>query len=92
MVQFPLNGANCRTGHKIQGRSLESIFVSSWNTSPGWAHVVLSRATTMAGVFLREALPVLRTVGLHPKLRAMHERFEALIIQRPIYEDDEFEV
>ena len=53
MKCFPLNIANARTIHKLQGRSLESVVISSWKYNDNWVYVALSRVKTMNGMFLR---------------------------------------
>ena len=34
--QFPLNIANARTVHKLQGQSLNNLLVSNWSYTPNW--------------------------------------------------------
>ena len=51
-LQFPLNIANARTGHELQGKSLENVFVSNWLCTTNWVHVVSSRVKTMKGLFM----------------------------------------
>lgn len=41
--QFPINVANARTVHKLQGRSIKNLVVSTWNYTGNWVYVVLSR-------------------------------------------------
>ena len=52
-LQFPLNIANARTGHKSQGKSLENVFVSNWLHTTNWVCVVSSRVKTIKGSFMR---------------------------------------
>ena len=51
--QFPLNCANARTIHKLQGRSLHAIVISTWDYTDNWIYVALSRVKTLNGLFLR---------------------------------------
>ena len=51
--QFPLNVADARTVHKLQGKSLENLLVSNWSYTTNWVYVVLSRVRTSNGLFLR---------------------------------------
>ena len=72
--QFPVNVANARTVHKLQGRSIENIVVSNWNYGGNWVYVVLSRCSTLKGVFLRKPLMKVRPMSeknmmFHMKLR-----------------------
>ena len=52
-VQLPIVCNNATTGHKLQGSSVDNIFVHSWTTVPNWIYVVLSRVKTIEGLFLR---------------------------------------
>ena len=65
-TQFPLNIANARTIHKLQGRSISALIISSWDYTGNWIYVALSRVRTKAGLFLRLALD-------HSKCRGMSE-------------------
>ena len=51
-TQFPINISNCRTVHKLQGRSIKNLMVSSYDYTDNWIYVVLSRVTTIEGLFL----------------------------------------
>ncbi|KAG7348980.1 PIF1-like helicase [Nitzschia inconspicua] len=48
--QFPINCANARTVHKLQGRSIKNLVVSAWDYT-GKIYVCLSRCTTLHGLF-----------------------------------------
>ena len=54
--QFPVNIANARTVHKLQGRSLTSVVISTFDYTGNWVYVVLSRCATLGGLFLRKKL------------------------------------
>ena len=41
--QFPCVLNNATTGHKLQGKTVENIFVCNWNYTSNWVYVVLSR-------------------------------------------------
>ena len=56
LTQFPINIATARTVHKLQGRSLQNLLVSSWSYTSNWIYVVLSRVTTSNGLFVRTPL------------------------------------
>jgi hypothetical protein len=47
---------NATTVHKLQGATLEKLFVSSWSCQKSWVHVVLSRATATKGPRARHKL------------------------------------
>jgi hypothetical protein len=44
------------TGHKLQGQTKESLFISDWHYGLSWQYVVLSRVTTLKGLFLLKLL------------------------------------
>ena len=72
-TQFPVNVANARTVHKLQGRSLKSVVISSWDYTGNWVYVVLSRCSTLKGIFLRK--PLLKTRPMSEKNRLFHTFF-----------------
>jgi len=51
--QFAVVRNSCTTGHKLQGKTVLSIFAYDLNYMQNWTYVVLSRVTKMAGVYLR---------------------------------------
>ena len=52
IIQFGVNSNKATTGHKLQGVSLNRMFVRSWEYGIlNWVYVVLSRVKTL-GVFL----------------------------------------
>jgi len=61
--QFPINVANARTVHKLQGRSIQNIVVSNWDYTGNWVYVVLSRCPTLKGIFLRKQLKKSRSMS-----------------------------
>ena len=64
LTQFPFNIANARTVHKLQGRSIENLLVSTWSYTTNWVYVVLSRVRTSNGLFVR--VPLLHTKTSSP--------------------------
>lgn len=54
--QFPIVSNNATTGHKLQGASVDDIFVNDWYYGANWVYVVLSRVRTMRGLYIRNAL------------------------------------
>ena len=48
--QFSLVSNTATTGHKLQGCTVDSIFVTDWRYDGTWAYVVLSRVRTMKGL------------------------------------------
>ena len=56
MNQFPVVRNTATTGHKLQGKTVPSIFIYDWQYVTNWPYVVLSRVETMDGVYLRKPL------------------------------------
>ena len=56
-LQLPIIVNNATTGHKLQGSTVNSIFVHQWSTKRNWNYVVLSRVREMKGLFARKHLP-----------------------------------
>ena len=52
MHQLPINANIATTGHKLQGMSKKIIVVTEWGTFTNWVYVVLSRVTTLQGLFI----------------------------------------
>ena len=63
LLQFPLKIANARTVHKLQGRSLENLLVSTWSYTLNWIYVVLSRVRTSKGLYVRTPLFHSKTIS-----------------------------
>ena len=54
--QSALVSDNATTGHKLQGATLENLFVHTWSHRGNWVHVVLSRVKSLSGLHLRMPL------------------------------------
>ena len=55
-TQMPIICNNATTGHKLQGTSIESLFIHASTTVRNWMYVVLSRVKTLKGLYLRKPL------------------------------------
>ena len=89
--QLPIISNTATTGHKLQGSSVDCIFVQSWNYKDNWPYVVLSRVRTIDGLFLREPLSYdLKRYAMSPKLVKFVERFRAKST-RPIPSDEQYQ-
>ena len=56
-LQLPVISNTATTGHKLQGASVDNLFIHSWRYgSNNWVYVVLSRVRTMDGLFFRHEL------------------------------------
>ena len=81
LSQFPFNVADARTVHKLQGKSLEKLFVSNWSYTTNWVYVVLSRVRTSNGLFLRipldhDKLNSNDSIDLRKKIKNFLESFK----------------
>jgi hypothetical protein len=45
------------TGHKLQGKTVESLVIAEWSRVENWNYVVFSRAKRLSGLFLMESIP-----------------------------------
>jgi len=50
--RFPLLINHATTGHKLQGQTKPSLYISEWHYGANWPYVVLSRVKTLKGLFL----------------------------------------
>ena len=55
-TQLPLISNNATTGHKLQGSTLNDIYVPSWSYGVNWPYVVMSRVRTLGGLFTGQQL------------------------------------
>ena len=54
--QFPCVLNNATTGHKLQGKTVDNIFICNWNYTNNWVYVVLSRVKKHTGLYLHQPL------------------------------------
>ena len=78
MTQFPINTANARTCHKLQGRTIRNLFISSINYTGNWLYVCLSRCTTLSGLFLRKSLNYAKCKGMSEECRSFLARWRVV--------------
>ena len=62
--QFPILCANARTCHKLQGQSVDNLFIVSASYVQNWMYVALSRVRTLGGPFLRPVLDYTQCKGM----------------------------
>jgi hypothetical protein len=77
MEQFPINCANARTIHKLQGRSIENIVISNWDYQSNWVYVALSRVKKMKGLFLRQPLRQSKCRGMSLEVRDFMDKLRS---------------
>jgi hypothetical protein len=74
--QVPLIVNNASTGHKLQGTSVDSLFVHSWSYVTNWVYVMLSRVRTLEGLYCRKPVSEdLRKYAVPKALTRMLQRF-----------------
>jgi len=56
MTQFAINMSLATTGHKLQGMTMDLLILAEISLVPNWLYVVLSRVTTLQGLFLMQPL------------------------------------
>ena len=70
-TQIPLISNNATTGHKLQGSSVDILYVPSWNYCLNWPYVVISRVRTLQGLFLGKPLDSLKDYSVPESLTRM---------------------
>ena len=88
ITQFPVNNDLATTGHKLQGMTKQKLIVSQLNYStPNWVYVVLSRVTSLNGLFLLQ--PIKENFNPQPSKvlqnewkRQRHQELELLLFLR----------
>ena len=56
ILQAPINLSLAITGHKLQGMTLDVLVLSEINLKANWLYVLLSRVTTLKGLYLMKPL------------------------------------
>ena len=82
ITQFPVNIANARTVHKLQGRTLDQLLVSNWSYTPSWIYVVLSRVRTSKSLYVRLPLEFVKTntaqdMKYRKQIKIFHDLYRA---------------
>ena len=90
-TQLPIICNNATTGHKLQGATIEDLFVHSWTSVQNWIYVVLSRVKTLSGLYLRlplshKDLDKYKEIPL--ELQEMLSFFEQEKMKQPFSTDD----
>jgi hypothetical protein len=56
IMQFPVNQSLAATGHKLQGTTVELLILVEINLTMNWLYVLLSRVTSLQGLYLMKPL------------------------------------
>jgi len=79
-TQVPLISNNATTGHKLQGASVEHLYIPSWNYSTNWPYVALSRVRTLNGLYLGRSLHPFKDYSVPEKLTRMLNTFATRVV------------
>ena len=74
-TQIPLISNNATTGHKLQGSSLDALYVPAWNYATNWPYVVISRVRFLEGLFLGKELDPFKDYSVPQSLALMLNNF-----------------
>jgi hypothetical protein len=85
--RFPVLINHATTGHKLQGQTKSSLCISDWHYGSNWPYVVLSRVTSLKGLFLLKPLRLDHDFSHDARLTRMLTRMRADIAPNP-YEPD----
>ena len=81
-TQLPVISNDATTGHKLQGCSVQNLFVHEWShTCKNWIYVVLSRVKTRIGLFCRDRVPT--NLSLYAVPEELEEMMEYMDTKRP---------
>ncbi|KAG7345267.1 hypothetical protein IV203_032798 [Nitzschia inconspicua] len=83
--QFPVSCGNARTVHKLQGRSIMHLVVSTWDYTDNWISVGLSRCTIMNGLFLHMPLNPSKTRGMSEEVKSFMKSMQDIKQPKHVY-------
>ena len=89
-TQLPFVSNSATTGHKLQGCSVDKLFVHNWRYVTNWPYVVVSRIRTRKGLFFRVPLDTdIRSYAVPPQLTRLLQVFQRTKAP-PLYTDAEY--
>ena len=81
LSQFPLSINNTTTGHKLQGKTVDYLFLGEYAKSvKNWLYVVLSRVRKLENLYLLEPIPVEENSAPDPRMTSMIQRLRSSIM------------
>ena len=83
ITQFLVTINHATTGHKLQGKTVDSLIVWEWSKQLNWIYVVLSRVRSIRGLYLREKLPEDVITAPHPSYLDMMDRLRQKMLPKP---------
>jgi hypothetical protein len=89
--QLPIIINNATTGHKLQGSTVNNLFVHGWDyETKNWPYVILSRIKKLSGLYLKTPLSTdLNKYAMHPELNDFLQSMEKLM--PPLIEYSQFD-
>jgi hypothetical protein len=66
---------NAQKVHKLQGRSINNLFINSFSYVGNWVYVALSRVTMIKGIFLQILLEQAKCKGMSIECLNFHKLF-----------------
>ena len=78
-TQYPVNTAVAMTGHKLQGRTLDNIIITSWPKNglfQNWEYTVLSRVKTIEGLYLFQELDIHKSYAASDQFKLFLTRLQ----------------
>ena len=76
-TQLPAISNQATTGHKLQGASINQLFVNNWNYTTNWPYIVLSQLHSSKVLYLHNKLSMDLTKYAMPwELQKMIQRLE----------------
>jgi hypothetical protein len=77
-MQFNVSSNTATTGHKLQGATVDDLFVNDWHYKKNWDYVVMSRVTTMLGLYINKKLrPGTRNYDVDERAVTMMDEFRS---------------
>ena len=66
---------NASTCHKLQGSSVDKLYVPSWSYQPNWVYVMISRVRRLDGLFIGRPLDPTKDFSVPERLTGMLRMF-----------------
>jgi hypothetical protein len=86
--QFGIVSDAATTGHKLQGYTALCLIANDWHCGQNWAYVVLSRVTTMDGLYLNQPLSKdLTKYGMSEDMKEMMRYIKQKYLLAPIEQE-----
>jgi ATP-dependent exoDNAse (exonuclease V) alpha subunit len=74
-TQFTFLVNHATTVHKLQGKTVDRLYIVNWSYAQNWVYVALSRVRSLQGLYLRRCLDESKTLEPHSQLKRMIEMF-----------------